>query len=417
MSMAETSLISCRRSHIKARLHVIKHAKIVDHLLSHPGEFLSSLQIGITVISIFSGAYSGQQLAEPLSLWLNTFPIFHGYGSPIAFGLIVIILTYVSLLMSELVPKRIALSYPEKIALRMAYFVDALTRSCYYIVKILDSSTRLILRILGFNEQSQRALTGEDFLHIFKQGLEDGAINTFEHNVFRKVMIFGNNEARSIMTPRIKVCLIHIDDTIDKIIAQILYAPHRYYPVITHNPESMLGIIDTKEVLNKKLNNEVIDIKSMIQKAPIVIEDNSGPHVLQCFRDQHIQIALVIDEYGVFKGIITPHDVLESLIGALANIQERADKNIILQDDGSWMCGGLTSIHTLEELLHIIMEDPLQGDDFNTLAGFMLSHLNHVPHIDECFTYKGFEFKVKEMENQRISQAIITPILSHDVTL
>jgi putative hemolysin len=250
---------------------------------------------------------------------------------------------------------------------------------------------------------------------MFKQGVEDGTINNFEHNVFRKVMVFGNNEARSIMTPRIKVTHIREDDEPESIITKILEAPHRYYPVINNSPESILGIIDTKELLNKKLSQEPINISSMIQKAPIVPEDSTGPQVLQSFRDQPIQIALVVDEHGAFKGIITPHDVLESLIGALAGVQEHNDKNVLLQNDGSWLCGGLTSIHTLEEILHISMEDPLKRDDFNTLAGFMLRHLNHIPMPEEKFAYKGFEFAVIEMEHQKIALVLITPLLTLDV--
>jgi len=315
MSMAETSLISCKKSHIKAHLDIIPHAKTVDYLLNHPGEFLSALQIGITIISIFSGAYSGQQLAEPLSIWLDSFPWINGFGTPLAFGVVVLLLTYVSLLISELVPKRIALSHPEKIALYTAQFVYSLTRFSYYIVKILDVSTRYILRICGFREQSQHLLTAEDFQHIFKQGLDDGVISTFEHNTFKTVMQFNTDTAYSIMIPRNNIHMLDIEDTLDTMLAHIIKTPHRYYPVMQHNPEKILGIIDTKELFHKKILQENIDIRSLLQTPPMIQEESKAPDIVQCFHNQSLQIAVVINNSGTFIGIITPHDLLHSLIG------------------------------------------------------------------------------------------------------
>lgn len=408
LSMAEISLVSCRRGRILSRMSELHQAKILEDVLARPGEFLSSLQIGITVISIFSGAYSGQQLAEPLSQWLNTKPYIQGYGTPIAFGVIVISLTYVSLLISELVPKRIALAYPEQIALRVAHGVHLWTRISYFMVKVLDVSSRILLRLLGHHEQKSSSLLTEDELqYLFQQGFEDGAIDSFEHNVFRRVFQFSDLQARFLMTPQIKVVSFYNDMDLKTIVASLLDHRHRYYPVLQHDSENILGVIDSRELVGAGVRGELDQSKleDWIRSAPIFPEDSLGPAILKAFRDQNKRVALVVDEYGVFRGIVTPYNLLEALIGSIDQPEASGSE---VQVQGSWECSGLTPIQEVEVLLGIELLDTERKDDFNTLAGFVLSHFGRLPNVGEFILYEGYRFEVQAMDRQRIDRLLIT---------
>lgn len=334
LSMSETALISCRRSHVQARLEDIPHAKILDDLLSRPGEFISALQIGITIISIFSGAYSGQVLAEPLGAWLNTLPRVQGYGFPLAFGIVVITMTYVSLLISELVPKRIAISYSELIALRVARIVRRLTQTSFFMVSVLDRSAKVILRLLGVSDSKKNSITEEELHYLLRQGAEEGTISVFEHDVFRRVLGFGATPAHTMMTTRARVVVLHAHDDIANHIHTVTSQPHRYYPVTQGHPEQVLGVVDAKDLMERHTHGKLNSLQEIMRTAPSVLTDQLGPDLLQAFNHHAPKIALVVDEQGLFQGIITPHDLLEHLIGPFS--LHHLHKHIRRHKEGAW---------------------------------------------------------------------------------
>lgn len=407
LAMTEIAIVSSNRTKMMTLAKKNARAKIALELIDNPGPFLSTIQIGITIIGIISGVFSGQKFAEPIGIWLNTVSWICGYGNLIAFSLVVAFITYISIVFGELLPKRIAISKPEKIAVLFARFVHFLSKITYPLVLVLDLSTRIILRICNYNEVKESVITEEEIHSIIKQGLEEGAIDAFEHKVFQKVLQFGDREASIMMTPRIKVVYLDMADSLEENTQKILRNPHRYYPVFEGGLDNFKGIIDTKDALTQQIQIKKLDLRTLVKEAPCVIEDNLGPDLLEQFKKYKTHIVVVVDEYGVMQGIITLVDILETLVGSIPEYQQEKHYEIKVREDGSWLCDGLTPIDEIEELLAIDIANVFEENDFNTLAGFLLVHFMHIPKAGECIDWDDFRFEIMDMDGTRIDKVLI----------
>ncbi len=407
LAMAELAILSSNRIKMENFAKKSKSAKIALELMDNPGSFLSTIQMGITIIGVVSGAFSGQKFGEPLGVWLNTLPWVYGYGNLIAFTLIIVFITYISIVLGELIPKRIAISKPEKTASILARPVHLLSKVTYPFVFILDLSTKVLLKMFNQKEIKESVVTEEEIHSIMKQGLKEGAIDAFEHRVFQKVLQFGDREASVIMTPRIKVIYLDIADTIEENTQKILQNPHRYYPVFEGGLDNFKGIINTKDVLTQQMQGKGLDFKALIKEAPCVIEDNLGPDLLEQFKKYKTHIAIVVDEYGTMQGIITLVDLFETLVGALPESHQEKHYEIIQREDGSWLCDGLTPVDEIEELLEVDIVSTFEENDFNTIAGFLLIHFKHIPYAGEYINWGGFKFEIMDMDGTRIDKILI----------
>ena len=407
LAMTEFAIISSNNSRMKILAKKNDSAKIALELIENPGSFLSTIQIGITIIGIISGAFSGQKFAEPLGLWLNMLPWVYGYGNVIAFSIIVVFITYTSTVLGELIPKHIAISRPEKIAMLFARPVWLLSRITYPFVLILDLSAKMILKIFNHKESKEPTVTEEEIHSVIKRGVEEGTIDAFEHRVFRKVMQFGDREASVIMTPRIKVVYLDIEDKIEENYKKILQNPHRYYPVFEGSLDNFKGIIDAKEALSQKLDGNNLDLKKLIKNVPCVLEDNLGPDLLEQFKKHKTHIVVVADEYGTMQGIITLVDIFETLLGSIPESQKNETYEITTHEDGSWLCDGLMPIDEIEALLAVEIVSAFEGGSFNTLAGFLLIHFKHIPQSGEYIVWDKFRFEIVDMDANRIDKVLI----------
>nr|MBP9694401.1 DUF21 domain-containing protein [Alphaproteobacteria bacterium] len=249
LAMTELAIVSSNRIKMENLSKKSLGAKLALELIDNPGSFLSTIQIGITIIGIISGAFSGQRFAEPMGIWLNQFSWVFGYGNLVAFTFIVILVTYISIVLGELIPKRIAMTKPEKVASFFARPIHLLSKIMYPFVFVLDVSTKVILKLCNQKEKKESTVTEEEIHSVMQQGLEEGTIDDFEHKVFQKVLQFGDREASVMMTPRIKVIYLDIADSLEENAEKILQNPHRYYPVFDGGLDNFLGIIDTKDAL------------------------------------------------------------------------------------------------------------------------------------------------------------------------
>jgi|LakMenE01Jun11ns_1017448.scaffolds.fasta_scaffold9918265_1 putative hemolysin len=408
LAMTEIALISSNKNRMGNLAKKSEGARVALQLMDNLGKFLSTIQIGITIIGIISGTFSGQKFAEPLGTWLNNFSLIHGHGNLIAFSFVVLTVTYVSLVIGELIPKRIALSKPEKIAIMFAQTVRLLSKLTYPFVVALDVSTKNILNLLGQKEIKESVVTEEEIHSVIKQGLEEGAIDAFEHKVFQKVLQFGDREASIMMTPRIKLIFLDLEDSIEENKIKISSNPHRYYPVIEGDLDNFKGIVDTKDILTQQMQNHPFDLRALIKEAPCVIEDSLGPDLIDQFVKYKAHIAIVVDEYGAMQGIVTLVDIFETLVGSVPEYhQEKHSDNIIPREDGSWLCEGLTPIDDIEDLLQIKIISEFEENDFNTLAGFLLIHFKHIPKAGELVHWDNFKFEIMDMDRTRIDKVLI----------
>lgn len=407
LAMTELAIVSSNRMKMENLSKKNVGAKCALGLMDNPGSFLSTIQSGITIIGVVSGAFSGQKFAEPMGLWLNTFPWIHGYGNIIAFSLVVVWITYISIVLGELIPKHIAIVKPEKVASILARPVHLLSKITYPFVLVLDISTKTILRFFNQKEVKESTVTEEEIHSVMKQGLEEGAIDDFEHKVFQKVLRFGDREASVIMTPRIKVIYLDMVDSMEENTQKILQNPHRYYPVFDGGLDNFKGIVDTKDALTQVIQGKTLDFKPLIKEAPCVIEDNLGPDLLSQFKTYKTHIAVVVDEYGTMQGIITLVDLFETLVGSVPESHQERHYDITTRDDGSWLCDGLTPIDDIEELLEADIVETFEENDFNTLAGFLLIHFKHIPKEGEHIHWGGFRFEIVDMDATRIDKVLI----------
>ncbi len=408
LAMTEVALISSNKNRMGNLAKKSEGARIASQLMNNPGEFLSTIQIGITIIGIISGAFSGQKFAEPFGLWLNNLPWLHGHGNLMAFIFVVLMVTYISLVMGELIPKRIALSKPEKIASMFAKTVRLLSKLTYPFVVVLDVSTKNIVSLLGQKEVKESVVTEEEIHSVMKQGLEEGAIDAFEHKVFQKVLQFGDREAGIMMAPRIKVIFLDLEDSIEENKIKISSNPHRYYPVIEGDLDNFKGIVDTKDLLTQQMQNHPFDLRALIKEAPCVIEDSLGPDLIDQFVKYKTHIAVVVDEYGAMQGIITLVDIFETLVGSIpGSHQNKQYDSIVQRKDGSWLCDGLTPIDDIEDLLQVKIVSKFEENDFNTLAGFLLILFKHLPKAGEFVEWGDFKFEIMDMDRTRIDKVLI----------
>lgn len=406
LALCELAVISCNRTKIEMQFGHRKSGKILLQLIDDPGLFLSTIQVGITIIGIVSGAFSGQNFAEPLGLYLDKLPVISGHGTVIGYGVVVILITYFSIVLGELVPKRIAIHQPEKIAIVIAIPIHILSKIIHPFVIVLNKTTDYALASVGVDTSKDLSpLTEEEIVSLVKRGYAEGALDDFEHKTFQKILQFGNREACVIMTPRLKVVYLDVCDPYAENIEKILTHPHRYYPVFENGLDHFKGIFDAKDALNLLLQGQVLEIEKLIKNVPCVVEDNLGPDLLEQFKKFKTHIAVVIDEYGQMQGLVTLVDILETLVGTIPEFKSQRHYSLVKKDENTWLCDGLTPIDEIEEILNCTF---LKGDnDYNTLAGFLLNQCRYIPHVGEYINWKKYTFEIIEMDENRIDKVLI----------
>lgn len=407
LAMTEFAIVSSNRNKLKNLSKTSKGAQIALTLTDNPGVFLSTIQIGITVIGIVSGAFSGQRFAEPLGIWLNNFAWVHGYGQLFAYSLIVLLITYVSLIIGELIPKRLALSRSESIASLFAPIIFYLSKVSHPFVKVLDTSTKILLSFLRQDNVKQEAITEEEIQSILKQSFEEGTIDPFEHHLFDRVLKFGDRDASIMMTPRLKLVSLNLKDDPEMIKKIVISTPHRFYPVFENKGEGFLGVVDIKDIMILQMKEVPLELNSILKDIPCIIEGAHGSEVYTQFRKNKAHIGAVVDEYGELQGLITMTDIFETLVGELSEESKKTSDEIVQRDDGSWLCDGLTPIDDIEDLLETKIVSAFKQEDFNTLAGFILVHFKKIPKVGESFLWKRFKFEVVDLDGKRIDKVLI----------
>ncbi|CAO5679826.1 MAG: hypothetical protein NEHIOOID_00241 [Holosporales bacterium] len=406
LALCELAVISCNRTKIETQSGHKKSGKILLQLIDDPGFFLSTIQVGITIIGIISGAFSGQNFAEPLGLYLDQVPFLKGHGLMLGYGIVVMIMTYFSIVLGELAPKRIAIHQPEKIAIIIAIPIHILSKIIHPFVVVLNKTTDLALTCVGVDTSKEiPTLTEEEILSFVKRGYAEGALDDFEHKTFQKILQFGNREACVIMTPRLKVVYLDVCDPYKKNVEKILSHPHRYYPVFENGLDHFKGIFDAKDALNLLLQGQNLQIEKLIKNVPCVVEDNLGPDLLEQFKKFKTHIAVVIDEYGQMQGLVTLVDILETLVGTIPEFKSQRHYSLTKKDENTWLCDGLTPIDEIEDLLDCSF---LRTDnDYNTLAGFLLNQCRYIPQVGELIKWKTYAFEIIEMDENRIDKVMI----------
>jgi putative hemolysin len=403
-SMAEIALVSARKARLEGQANRgdVK-AKAALKLANHPDKFLSTVQIGITLIGILTGIFSGEHITSQLKVWLQQFPTLQPYSNGIATTLVVIMITYLSLVIGELVPKRIGLSNPEAIAKWVAGPMRIISGIAYPFVWLLTKSSGLIVRIFGLKPNDNQ-VTEEEIKAIISEGTEHGAIEEAEQEIIERVFHLGDRNITSLMTHRSDIVWIDVNDTAQKIKKELGEVIHSFYPVCDDEIDNIKGIISVKELL---VADDDATISKLMKPAMYVPENNTAYQVLEKFKATKVHHCFIVDEYGSVQGLITLNDILEAIVGDIPQPDEE-EYEIVERHDGSFLADAQMPFYDFLSKFNKV-EWMNEGEhNFDTLAGFMLHELQRIPHTGETMEWKGFTFEVIDMDAQRIDKILIT---------
>lgn len=403
-SMSEIALISARKNRLEtAAKKGNKNAKTALDLANSPNEFLSTVQIGITLIGILTGIYSGDKITTDVQNFVATFDIFKPYANSIAVGIVVVLLTFFSLVLGELLPKRIGLNYPESIAKTVAVPMRMISLITMPFIWLLTITTEFLLKILQIKPTADGKVTEEEIKAIIKEGTEVGEVQEIEQDIVERVFHIGDRKINSLMTHRNAVVFLSINDSIETLKAKVLNELHSVYPVCNASLDEIIGVVLLKDLF-LNFENKNFNLKEITKEPVYFIEQTLAYKALENFKKSKVYYALVTDEHGVFQGIITLNDILEALVGDAADFYEDEFK-IESKEDGSWIVDGHYSLHDF--LTYFDMDD-LTGDyEVTTVSGLLITELGSIPKKGQKLIWNKLEFEVIKMDGVKIDKISI----------
>lgn len=403
-SMSEIALVSAR----KARLESLaekgdKKAKLALEMSNHPETFLSAVQIGITLISIVTGVYSGEKFSKDFQPVIEKISFIQPYAKEVSTALIVIVVTFVSIIFGELIPKRIGLLRSEKISRTVAGPIRFFSRLFHPIVWLLSKASNIFFRIFNIRRMKEDAVTEEEIKTMITEGAEAGTIDEAEQEIIERVFHLGDRNITSLMTHRSDIIWFNLDDSEDKIKEKIIKEPHSNYPICDGEIDNLKGVVSIKDLY---VTPDSILFKDIMQPALFVPENNSAYQLLEKFKSTKMHSAFIVDEYGTVLGLITLNDILEAIVGDMPQ-PDVPDYEIQKREDGSFLIDG--QIPFYDFLTHFEKAEWMnEGEhDFDTLAGFILHELEHIPKTGERFSWKGFAIEIIDMDGHRIDKVLV----------
>lgn len=403
-ALSELAVVSARHPRLRAMAAAGRPgASRALELVSNPGRFLSAVQIGITLIGIVNGAYSGEAFGMQASTLLEGAGLPHAVAAPLGYGLVIALVTYLSVIIGELVPKTIALRNAEGIACAVAPFMAAFSRLASPAIWVLDASTRLVFRLFGQSVASENRVTDEEIRTLMAEAESAGVIERGEREMIAGVMRLADRAVVGLMTPRTDVDWIDITAPEAEIKQRLLSTPHSRLPVGEGGTEALIGVVQTRELLATIARNEPLDVRALLRKAAIVPDTTDALDVLGTLRDAEVPMALIHDEYGHFEGLVTPADILEAIAGVFRSRSAGAEPHAVERDDGSWLLSGAMPVDEMAEKLGI----PLPARrTYETVAGFVLAHFMRMPATGERVEAAGWRFEVIDLDGRRIDKVL-----------
>jgi len=407
-AMSEMAVVASKKVILQAQANKGNQAaQTALELTEDPDRFLSTVQVGITLIGIVAGAFGGSAIAEDIAAFIQAeLPFLAAQAEEIGFGLIVVFTTYLSLVIGELVPKRIALNYSERVAILIAPPMRMLSRIATPIIWFLSKSTEMVSRLLGIRA-NEAAVTDMEIIAMVREGVDTGAFDLSEHLMIRGVLELDDIRVREIMTPRVDMVSLNLQDDIKELLAKIAQEPLAVYPVWDGDIDNVVGVIHSEDILTQLLQNEEINLKTLVREAVFVPETAIVASVLKLFRHPATKVILVIDEYGGIAGLVSENDVIAEILGHL----DTGDTQPVERDDGSWLFDGSFAI---DDVQHYLAEfgDPTEEDvKAGTLAGFILNKMGRVAIVGDKVDWKSFSIEVIDMDGRRIDKVLISPIV------
>jgi putative hemolysin len=407
---AEIALVSAKRMRLEQRAEEGNaNARIALDLSLSPNRFLSTVQIGISLVGVLSGALGGATLSGHLAPLIARVPALEPYASGIALILVVLIITYLSLVVGELIPKRLALNNPENVSIMVARPMRLLSRITSPVVSFLSKSTDLGLRLMGFRLREESPITEEELIGLLEQGTRVGVFDEAEQDIVESVFRLGDRRVASVMTPRTEMFWLDMEIPLDEFIQKAVDSQHSLIPVSKGELDNVLGILQIKDLLAERLKNEQVDLRALLRQPIFVPESIPMLRVLEEVRARGLTLAIVLDEYGGVLGIVTLVDILKALVGDIPTAEDEFEPLVVKRPDGSWLIDGLMRVDELKELLDIDILPELDRVGYQTLGGMVMTRLNEIPTTGQTFQWLGYNFEVVDMDGRRVDKVLISP--------
>ena len=412
-SMTEMAVVSTRRAKLQTLLEDgDQRAKTVLELLDNPNDFFSTIQIAITLIGVITGAIGAQTFSHYLVDLLVRVPFLKSVAQPLSVLLISSLITYFSLVIGELIPKRIATNEPENIAMTMCGPIRVLSKIFLPIVRILSFSTEAGLKIIGIKENEESQVSEDEIKVMIEQGKQDGVFEENEQDIVESVFRLSDQTVDALMTPRTELDWIDLEEPVEESLKEIAASTYHYFPLVRGNPDNVLGVISSKALLDAYIRHDDIDLEKIMEPPIFVPESKPALSLLDDLKASESNFAVVLDEYGGFSGMITPYDLLNELVGDVTNIGDEPDEeeDILIRDDGSWSFDGMIDIEEFKDTIGVRDLPDENRIGYQTLAGFILSQTGAIPSAGDCFDWNGFHFEVVDMDGLRIDRVFVNRI-------
>ena len=412
-AMAEIAIVSARKNRLRPLADGGDlRARRALELAESPNTFLATVQIGITLVGVLAAAFSGAALADPLAVPLTEIPWLAPYADKVAFGLVVVVLTYFTLVIGELVPKRIGLGNPEGVARALAGPMHVLSRIGAPLVSLLGRSTDALLALLRIKPVTEVRVTEEDVRLLVREGMRVGVFHAQEPAMIESVMALDRLPVRDLMTPRAKIIWINVHDTHDTIWHRIVVSAHTTFPVYEGRRDNVIGLVTVKAIYANLAAGIPVNVRDLVTPALVVPEAQPVTALLEKFKATGRHVALLSDEFGGISGLVSLHDIMEAIVGDLPSPEDRLKPRAVRRDDGSWLVDGLLDVEEFTRAVTDFPLSPADRRDYQTLAGFIVNHLGHVPAEGESFRLHGYLIEIIDMDGLRVDKVLLLPVKS-----
>ena len=409
-SMSEMAIVSAR----KVRLQQLANqgdpkAKAALKLAESPNHFLSTVQVGISLIGILTGAFGGATIANRMAVYIKRVPLLAPYSDPLSFGIVVLIITYFSLIVGELVPKRLALNNPERIASIVAIPMQALAAIASPVVYLLSASTDLILRVLGITASTEPQVTEEEIKILIEQGTEAGTFEEAEQDMVERVFRLGDRPVSYLMTPRPDIVWLDLEDSAEENRQKMVDSAYSRYPVCQGGLDNVLGVMPVTDLLARSFRGEPLDLTVGLRQPVFVPESTRGLKVLELFKQTITHMALVVDEYGVIQGLVTLNDIMSEIVGDVPSTDGQDQPQAVQREDGSWLLDGMLPVEEFLELFGMEEWKSEESGSYQTLGGFVITHLGRIPAAADHFEWQSMRIEVMDMDGNRVDKVLVVP--------
>lgn len=403
LAMSEAAMLAARKTKLQQEANEgDKAAHSALELLQHPNIFLSTTQIAITLIGVLAGAVGGATLSKPLAAQLVKIEVLVPYSDSIAIAFVVLIITFLTIWLGELVPKRIGLHSPEKITKLVVGPMFFISKLFSPIIKLMSSATELVLKLIGIKPSAEPPITEEELQVLIDQGTQAGVFEESEQDMVEGVFSLGDQRVYSLMTPRTEIVWLDINDTAEEIRQKITACPYSRFPVRQDTLETIVGIVRSRDLLVESLSGKDIKLKDLIKPAFYIPETMFASRALEILKEKNTELLLVVDEFGGVQGLLTINDILEEIVGEMEGEEPQATQ----RQDGSWLLDGMLEVDEFKEIFNI--NTLPHENEYETLSGFIMTSLGRMPKTTDHFEWNDLRFEVMDMDGRRVDKVLVT---------